>query len=88
MTNQVDVVPVPPADAGARVSTANDLPIPLLVDKAEACRLCGGISQRSVDRLVSCGRFPPPLKIGGRRLWDRQGLADWVRAGCPRLEVR
>ena len=59
----------------------------LLVNKGEAARLCGGISQRSIDRLVSCGQFPRPLKIGGRCLWDRAKLVEWVRAGCPRVEV-
>jgi len=55
---------------------------PLLVGKAQAARLTG-ISARSVDRLVSCGRFPPPVRLGGRVLWDRKALERWVAAGCP-----
>jgi predicted DNA-binding transcriptional regulator AlpA len=61
---------------------------PLLVNKGDAARLCGGISQRSIDRLVSCGKFPRPVKIGGRCLWDRAKLGEWIRTGCPRVEDR
>ena len=57
---------------------------PLLVGKAEAARLTG-VSARSVDRLVSCGKFLPPVRLGGRVLWSNQALAQWVAAGCPEL---
>jgi len=55
---------------------------PLLVDKTEAARLTG-ISARSVDRLVSSDRFPAPIRLGGRVLWNRDALEQWVDAGCP-----
>lgn len=55
---------------------------PLLVGKGEAARLTG-VSTRSVDRLVSSGRFPAPVRLGGRVLWNRRGLVEWVAAGCP-----
>ena len=55
---------------------------PLLVDKTEAARLTG-ISARSVDRLVSSDRFPPPIRLGGRVLWNHDALKQWVNAGCP-----
>ena len=54
----------------------------LLLDKTEAARLTG-ISTRSIDRLVSCGKFPPPIHLGGRVLWNRRALEEWVAAGCP-----
>ena len=57
---------------------------PLLVGKAEAARLTG-VSARSVDRLVSSGRFLRPIRLGGRVLWSRQALAQWVCAGCPEI---
>lgn len=59
----------------------------LLVGKAEAARLTG-ISPRSVDRLVSSGAFLPPVRLGGRILWNRDALAEWVSAGCPKLDQR
>jgi len=60
---------------------------PLLVDKTEAARLTG-ISSRSVDRLVSSDRFPPPIRLGGRVLWNRDVLKQWVNAGCPAPDNR
>ena len=56
--------------------------MPLLVCKAQAARLTG-TSARSVDRLVSCGGSPPPVRLGGRVLWNRNALERWVAAGCP-----
>lgn len=53
----------------------------LLVGKAEAARLTG-ISARSLDRLVSSGKFLSPVRLGGRVLWNRRALAEWVSAGC------
>jgi len=69
----------------SQVAFPGGAPSPLLVDKAEAARLTG-ISARSIDRLVSCGRFLPPVRLGGRVLWSRRALEKWVAAGCP--EVR
>lgn len=60
---------------------------PLLIDKAEAARLTS-LSPRTVDRFVSCGKFPPPLRVGGRRLWNRQAIIEWVNDGCKPLEDR
>lgn len=57
----------------------------LLVGKGEAARLTG-ISARSVDRLVSAGKFLRPVRLGGRVLWDRVALEGWVRVGCPTVK--
>jgi len=59
---------------------------PLLVGKAEAARLTG-ISARSIDRLVSCGKFLLPIRLGGRGLWDRLALEAGGRAGGPAVEL-
>jgi predicted DNA-binding transcriptional regulator AlpA len=53
----------------------------LLVDKREAARLTG-ISTRSIDRLVSCGKFLPPVRLGGRTLWNRRALEIFAESGC------
>ena len=53
----------------------------LLVGKAEAARLTG-ISASSLDRLVSCGKFLSPIRLGGRVLWNRRALEEWCAAGC------
>jgi excisionase family DNA binding protein len=54
---------------------------PLLVGKREAARLTG-ISARSIDRLISAGKFLPPTRLGGRVLFDRASLVRWVEEGC------
>lgn len=59
---------------------------PLLIGKAEAARLTG-ISARSIDRLISCGKFVRPTRLGGRVLFDRSVLERWVREGCPPVAV-
>lgn len=64
--------------------TATELS-PLLIDVAEAARLTG-LSPRTVWRYASSGRFPSPLRVGGRRLWNRAELIRWVNSGCPRTE--
>lgn len=60
-------------------------PKPLLVDVNEAARLTS-LSARTVWRFVSCGKFPRPLKVGGRRLWRPVVIAQWVADGCPMVE--
>ena len=57
----------------------------LLIDVGEAARLTG-LSPRTVWRYASCGKFPSPLRVGGRRLWNRQKLIGWVSSGCPQVE--
>ena len=58
---------------------------PLLIDVAEAARLTG-LSPRTVWRYASCGKFPSPLRVGGRRLWNQQELINWVSSGCPQVQ--
>jgi predicted DNA-binding transcriptional regulator AlpA len=60
-------------------------PEPMLVDKRFAARLTG-ISERSIDRLVSCGKFIRPTRIGGRVMFHRRRLEEWVEHGCPPVE--
>ena len=59
---------------------------PLLID-AKAVALLTGLSVRTVWRFASCGKIPPPLPVGGRRLWRRAEIVEWVAAGCPRVRV-
>ena len=58
---------------------------PLLVGVVEAARLTG-LSPRTVWRYASSGRFLSPVRLGGRRLWNRAKLIEWVNSGCPRIE--
>ena len=54
----------------------------LLVGRIEAARLCA-VSSASWDRLVSAGKTPRPLKLGGRVVWRRTDLEAWISYGCP-----
>lgn len=57
---------------------------PLLIDVASVSRLTS-LSRRTIWRFASCGRCPQPLKVGGRRLWRRQVILDWINEGCPQV---
>lgn len=60
---------------------------PLLVDgKGLAAMLSIGLSLvYQMDRSGHLG--PMGLRLGRRRLWRRDEVAAWVRAGCPRREM-
>lgn len=55
---------------------------PLLLNAPKAAALCG-LGVRTWHRHNAAGRVPLPVRIGGRRLWRREELADWVADGCP-----
>lgn len=46
-----------------------------LNETANECR----ISRRTLYRRLDDGSFPKPIRIGRRRLWPDELLADWVR---------
>lgn len=58
---------------------------PLLIGVVEAAHITG-LSPRTVWRYASCGKFPPPVRVGGRRLWNRQKLFAWIDADCPKVK--
>ena len=67
--------------------TSDKLPIdlpPLLVDAKAAARLCAcGVSHwYSLD---TTGAIPQAVVLG-KRLWAREILELWARAGCPRRD--
>ena len=59
---------------------------PLLLDFKTAAGLIGvGVSTfYAMDRSGELG--PQGVRLRRRRLWPRDELAAWVRAGCPRRE--
>ena len=55
----------------------------LLVDAAEAARLCG-VSRATWFSWQASGRIPPPALRAGRVVrWGRLELERWVAARCP-----
>jgi predicted DNA-binding transcriptional regulator AlpA len=56
-------------------------PEPLAYRKRIAARLLG-ISERTIERLLSAGQFPKPDAHAGRcPLWTRSTLERWVAEG-------
>lgn len=41
------------------------------------------LSQRSVDRKIQTGDFPPGLKLGGAVRWRKAEIERWISEGCP-----
>lgn len=54
----------------------------LLLNDSSAAKILG-IGRTLFRGLNSQGRIPKPIKLGRRKLWSRQELADWIAAGCP-----
>lgn len=64
--------------------------IATLLSAADAARMCR-ISRRTWFRLVSAGKTPASVRVGGSPRWRRGDLDDWIRMGCPKrreFEVR
>jgi len=41
------------------------------------------ISIATLDRLDASGKLPQAFKLGGRKLWAREVIRDWLSAGMP-----
>jgi excisionase family DNA binding protein len=41
------------------------------------------VSVRTVWRLLSSGKLPDPVKVGGSVRWRNADIAAWIREGCP-----
>jgi excisionase family DNA binding protein len=41
------------------------------------------ISERSVWRHLSAGKFLEPVRIGGCVRWVRERVLRWIEEGCP-----
>lgn len=52
---------------------------PLLVSAKQVKEMLG-IGEGTIQRLVRCEDFPPPLNIGlSRNLWRLSDIEDWVK---------
>ena len=41
------------------------------------------VSIRTLWRLRSAGKLPPPLRIGSAVRWPLTTIHEWMAAGCP-----
>jgi predicted DNA-binding transcriptional regulator AlpA len=44
-------------------------------------------SDRHIRNLRTTGRIPQPVKLGGRVLWSKKVIEQWIDDGCPALAV-
>lgn len=57
---------------------------PLLLTVRDVARWLR-ISTRQVWRLLSGGKLPRPLRLGGAVRWQGEELRRWLSAGCPEV---
>ena len=55
---------------------------PLLIT---ARQLAGklNVSTRTLWRMLSAGRLPVPIRVGGIVRWRIEEIEKWILAGCP-----
>jgi predicted DNA-binding transcriptional regulator AlpA len=61
---------------------------PLLLLSAETLANCLQISLRTLWRMRSAGRLPPPIRLGGAVRWRAADIEAWVAAGCPESPLK
>lgn len=55
---------------------------PALLRRTAAAKYCDR-STATWDRLVSAGKTPAPIKLGGAVMFSRSDLDAWTKLGCP-----
>ncbi len=55
----------------------------LLTYSRETLAVALGISVATLDRLDASGKIPQAFRLGGRKLWAREVIRDWLSAGMP-----
>lgn len=61
------------------------VPTSELVKIRVVAEMLGGCSVRHVRRLADSGRMPSPVKLGALLRFNRDSVAQWIAAGCPRV---
>ena len=55
----------------------------ILIDAAELARLLS-VSKPTIWRLRDDGKLPPAIGLTSQCIrWRRDGVLDWINAGCP-----
>ena len=57
-------------------------PEPVLLRATDAAAICG-ISLAAFRNLFYRSQCPAPVKLGRSKLWRKQELLDWIKAGAP-----
>lgn len=62
--------------------TNTHIPSSSLLKAADVAKMLS-ISQRTLWRLVSAGKFAHPIHVGGSTRWRRVDIEEWINDGCP-----
>jgi prophage regulatory protein len=55
---------------------------PMLISAEDVARMMD-ISERTLWRLLSAGKVPPPVRIGRSTRWRLAEIRSWIDRGCP-----
>lgn len=56
--------------------------VPLLISASELAAILK-CSTRTIWRMDSAGRLPPPIRFGGQVRWRYQDIVHWIDQNCP-----
>ena len=60
----------------------------ILIDVKQVAAMVG-MAERTIWRLMNCGKLPMAMKIGGSRRWRKTDVLQWIDEGCkPMQQVR
>lgn len=66
----------------AMIDSSHEESRPLLISSADlALKL--SVSERHIWRLVSTGKLPQPVRLGGSSRWNVRLIEEWIESGCP-----
>ena len=60
----------------------NDDGTPRLINAEEVARMMN-VSERTLWRLLSAGKIPPPVRFGRSTRWRLADIRSWIERGCP-----
>ena len=55
---------------------------PLLISAEQVASILN-VSTRTLWRLLSAGKLPEPVRLGGSTRWRLDQVRQWIDAGCP-----
>ena len=71
----------------ATIIRANEAIEPVMITARQLAVLLQ-VSTRQVWRMLSAGRVPKPIRVGGIVRWRMAEVENWIAEGCPSLEAR
>ena len=82
MNDNTTTATMSPPPSGAKISLRG-LADGDLITKPELCR-CLGCSERTLQRLVERFEIPPPMTLGGRKVWLVGKVRAWFADAAER----